>query len=89
MQFNVDFIIYFSGSQGVVVSGVMTVVMTWCVGLRGPLYVSAFNPLMLIFVAIAGCLMLDENLYLGRYVYCVTGYLYASSYIYYFLFLIK
>ncbi|KAH1051843.1 hypothetical protein GYH30_021643 [Glycine max] len=32
-------------------------------GIRGPLYASVFNPLML--VAIASSLMLDENLYLG------------------------
>ncbi|KAJ1419927.1 WAT1-related protein [Sesbania bispinosa] len=33
--------------------------------MRGPLYASVFNPLMLVLVAIAGSLMLDENLYLG------------------------
>ncbi|XP_054803936.1 WAT1-related protein At1g68170-like [Prosopis cineraria] len=50
---------------GIVVSGIMVVVMAWCVNMKGPLYVSAFNPLLLVFVAIAGCLMLDEKLYLG------------------------
>ncbi|GKV12520.1 hypothetical protein SLEP1_g23651 [Rubroshorea leprosula] len=33
---------------------------------RGPLYVSTFSPLMLIMVAIAGSLFLEEKLYLGR-----------------------
>ncbi|KAI9087236.1 hypothetical protein K1719_030871 [Acacia pycnantha] len=51
--------------SGIVVSGIITVVMTWCVDKRGPLYVSAFNPLMLVFVAIAGFFMLYEKLYLG------------------------
>ncbi|XP_058752266.1 WAT1-related protein At1g25270-like [Vicia villosa] len=51
--------------SGVVVSGLMIVIIAWCVGMRGPLYASIFNPLMLVLVAIAGSLMLDENLYLG------------------------
>ncbi|XP_054803538.1 WAT1-related protein At1g68170-like isoform X1 [Prosopis cineraria] len=50
---------------GIVVSGIMVVVMAWCVDMKGPLYVSAFNPLLLVFVAIAGSFMLDEKLYLG------------------------
>ncbi|XP_054800137.1 WAT1-related protein At1g25270-like [Prosopis cineraria] len=50
---------------GIVMSGVMVVVMAWCMHMRGPLYVSAFSPLMLVFVAIASCFMLDEKLYLG------------------------
>ncbi|KAI9121741.1 hypothetical protein K1719_007131 [Acacia pycnantha] len=50
---------------GIVVSGIITVVMAWTVDKRGPLYVAAFNPLMLLFVAIAGPFMLDENLHLG------------------------
>ncbi|KAK7302477.1 hypothetical protein RJT34_13367 [Clitoria ternatea] len=51
--------------SGIVASGVMVVVIAWCVRKRGPLYASIFNPLMLVLVAIAGSLMLDENLYLG------------------------
>ncbi|XP_058752248.1 WAT1-related protein At1g25270-like [Vicia villosa] len=51
--------------SGVVASGLMIVIIAWCVGMRGPLYASIFNPLMLVLVAIAGSLMLDENLYLG------------------------
>ncbi|KAL8264804.1 hypothetical protein R6Q59_022934 [Mikania micrantha] len=37
------------------------------VHLQGPLFVSIFNPLVLVFVAIAGFLMLDEKLYVGRF----------------------
>ncbi|XP_054800481.1 WAT1-related protein At1g25270-like [Prosopis cineraria] len=51
--------------SGIVVSGIMVVVMAWCVDIKGPLYVSAFNPLMLVFVALVGFSMLDEKLYLG------------------------
>ncbi|XP_028801005.1 WAT1-related protein At1g25270-like isoform X2 [Neltuma alba] len=51
--------------NGVVASGIMVIVIAWCVRMRGPLYASVFNPLMLVLVAIAGSLMLDENLYLG------------------------
>lgn len=53
-------------------SGVVVIVIAWCVRMRGPMFVSVFNPLMLVLVAIAGSLMLDENLYVGRYI-CVTS----------------
>ena len=49
------------------VSGVVIIVIAWCVRVRGPLYASVFNPLQLVLVAVAASLMLDENLYLGRY----------------------
>ena len=52
--------------QGIVGSGAMVTVMAWCVRMRGPLYVSVFSPLMLLIVAIAGSLFLDEKLHLGR-----------------------
>ncbi|WJX26268.1 hypothetical protein P8452_15214 [Trifolium repens] len=57
-----------SAYSGIVASGIMVIVIAWCVGMRGPLYASVFNPLMLVLVAIAGSLMLDENLYLGSVV---------------------
>ncbi|XP_028800999.1 WAT1-related protein At1g68170-like [Neltuma alba] len=50
---------------GIIVSGIMAVVMAWCVDMKGPLYLNAFNPLLLVFVALAGSFMLDEKLYLG------------------------
>ncbi|XP_057450536.1 WAT1-related protein At1g25270-like isoform X2 [Lotus japonicus] len=50
---------------GVVASGVVWVLMAWCLRLKGPLYASAFNPLLLVIVAIAGSLFLEEKLYLG------------------------
>ncbi|RDX58347.1 WAT1-related protein, partial [Mucuna pruriens] len=54
--------------SGIVVSGVMVVVISWCVHMRGPLFASVFSPLMLVMVALAGSTMLNENLHLGWYV---------------------
>ncbi|GAV84353.1 EamA domain-containing protein [Cephalotus follicularis] len=46
-------------------SGLMITMMAWCMRMRGPLFVSVFNPLMLVLVAIAGSLVLNEKLHLG------------------------
>ncbi|KAF7803671.1 WAT1-related protein [Senna tora] len=54
--------------SGIVASGIMFVVIAWCVRMKGPLFASVFNPLMLVFVAFASPLMLNENLYLGSVV---------------------
>ncbi|XP_038875637.1 WAT1-related protein At1g25270-like [Benincasa hispida] len=53
---------------GIVGTGAVVTVMAWCVRMRGPLYVSIFSPLMLLLVAIAGSLCLDEKLHLGSVV---------------------
>lgn len=54
--------------QGIVGSGLMFSLIAWCVRKKGPVFVSIFNPLMLIMVAIAGSLFLDEKIHLGTYV---------------------
>ncbi|XP_048337414.1 WAT1-related protein At1g25270-like isoform X2 [Ziziphus jujuba] len=51
--------------SGIVASGLMVTLMAWCVHMRGPLFVSVFNPLLLVLVAIASSLVLNENLHLG------------------------
>ncbi|CAM8906939.1 unnamed protein product [Rhodiola kirilowii] len=51
--------------SGIMASGVAVALIAWCVRLKGPLFVSVFNPLMLILVAVAGSLVLDERLHLG------------------------
>ncbi|GMH29185.1 hypothetical protein Nepgr_031028 [Nepenthes gracilis] len=51
--------------SGVISSGVVVVLLAWCMQVRGPLYASVFNPLSLILVAAAGTLVLDEKLSLG------------------------
>jgi len=54
--------------QGIVVSGAMVALISWCVHMRGPLFASVFTPLMLLMVALAGCTLLNEKLHLGRYI---------------------
>ncbi|KAI3883294.1 hypothetical protein MKX03_003438 [Papaver bracteatum] len=46
-------------------SALAFVVMSWCIAKRGPLYVSMFNPLLLVIVAVLGWAILDEKLYVG------------------------
>ncbi|XP_050209813.1 WAT1-related protein At1g68170-like [Mercurialis annua] len=50
---------------GVVVAGMMISLVIWCMRMRGPLFVSVFNPLMLLCTAVAGSILLDEPLHLG------------------------
>ncbi|XP_042023275.1 WAT1-related protein At1g68170-like [Salvia splendens] len=50
---------------GILGSGVMFTLVAWCVRMRGPLFVSVFNPLLLVIVAIAGSLLLQEKLHVG------------------------
>ncbi|KAM0905821.1 hypothetical protein ACQ4PT_017123 [Festuca glaucescens] len=50
---------------GVLASGVMLVVLAWCVKRQGPLFASVFNPMMLVVVAVLSSLLLGEDLHLG------------------------
>lgn len=50
---------------GILGTGVMFTLVAWCIRMRGPLFVSVFNPLLLVMVAIAGSLFLEEKLHLG------------------------
>ncbi|XWS41400.1 hypothetical protein CRYUN_Cryun17cG0078700 [Craigia yunnanensis] len=52
----------YTGAIGTVLT---VVLMSWCLRLRGPLFVSIFNPLTLIYVAIVGSLILNERLSIG------------------------
>ncbi|CAL1352680.1 unnamed protein product [Linum trigynum] len=51
--------------SGIVASGLMVVLISWCVSRRGPLFVSIFNPLLLVTVAVAASLLLNDKLCLG------------------------
>ncbi|KAK6916118.1 EamA domain [Dillenia turbinata] len=51
--------------SGILASGVMVALMAWCLRVRGPLFVSIFNPLVLVIVAIASSLFLNEKLHVG------------------------
>ncbi|KAI5661466.1 hypothetical protein M9H77_20789 [Catharanthus roseus] len=64
---------------GIVGSGIMFGLVAICIRMRGPLFVSVFNPLLLIIVAIIGSLVLDEKLHLGSVVgaILIIGGLYA------------
>ncbi|XP_071719516.1 WAT1-related protein At1g09380-like [Rutidosis leptorrhynchoides] len=50
---------------GVVCSGIGVCMISWCIDRRGPLFVSVFNPLLLIIVAALSWGLLREKLYLG------------------------
>ncbi|KAK6121311.1 hypothetical protein DH2020_044962 [Rehmannia glutinosa] len=51
--------------MGILASGIMWAFIMSCVRMRGPLFVSVFNPLLLVLVALAGSLLLNEKLHLG------------------------
>ncbi|KAK8699918.1 hypothetical protein V6N13_018326 [Hibiscus sabdariffa] len=51
--------------SGILGSGLMISLISWCVRMKGPLYVSSFNPLLLVLVATAGAFFLEEKFYLG------------------------
>ncbi|KAI5356148.1 hypothetical protein L3X38_009043 [Prunus dulcis] len=52
---------------GILGSGVVVFMTTWCVNMRGPLFVASFSPVLLILVAIFCSLLLGEKLYLGSF----------------------
>ncbi|XP_043691129.1 WAT1-related protein At1g68170-like [Telopea speciosissima] len=53
---------------GIMASGLMFTMTTWGVKARGPLFVSVFNPLGLVLVAIVDSLLLNEKLHVGSVV---------------------
>ncbi|KAG5534108.1 hypothetical protein RHGRI_022296 [Rhododendron griersonianum] len=52
-----------SSFVGVFGSGLTTTLITWCISEMGPLFVSTFNPIGLILMALVGSLVLQETLY--------------------------
>ncbi|KAI3451037.1 hypothetical protein Pfo_007702 [Paulownia fortunei] len=54
-----------SAYTGIIGTGMVIAVTAWGTWVRGPLYVSSFSPLALIFVAMLGSLILDEKLHFG------------------------
>lgn len=53
--------------QGVVISGIVTYLQLWCMEARGPVFVTLFNPLSTLLVAVLSYFVLGEKLYIGRY----------------------
>lgn len=54
--------------SGVVASGIAYYVQGLCMKLKGPVFATAFSPLMMILVAIMGSIILSESIYLGSVV---------------------
>lgn len=65
--------------SGVVASAIGFCTITWCVAKRGPLFVTMFSPVILIFVAIMSYIILDEKLHWGSVMgsILIVGGLYA------------
>ncbi|XP_059447253.1 WAT1-related protein At5g07050-like [Corylus avellana] len=61
--FNIDFWSTIYG--GVVVSGLIVFIQLWCTEKKGPVFVTMFNPLSTILVAILAYFVLGEKLYMG------------------------
>nr|GMC67524.1 WAT1-related protein At1g25270-like [Ipomoea batatas] len=57
---------------GVVASTLATCLMMCSISMKGPVFVSAFNPFMLICVAIGSIIFLKENPYLGSVIGAVA-----------------
>lgn len=53
--------------QGVVCSGIGYYVQGVVMKSKGPVFVTAFNPLSMVIVAILSSFLLSEIMYLGRY----------------------
>ncbi|XP_042495308.1 WAT1-related protein At1g68170-like [Macadamia integrifolia] len=53
---------------GILASALMFAMIAWGVRTKGPLFVSIFNPLVLVLVAIMGSLLLNEKLHVGSVV---------------------
>ncbi|KAM1427996.1 hypothetical protein ACFXTO_020473 [Malus domestica] len=51
--------------SGIMATGLSVTIIALCIRMRGPLFVSVFNPLMLVLVAILASLVLEEKLHLG------------------------
>lgn len=51
--------------SGVVSSAIAYYVQGLCMRLKGPVFATAFSPLMMIIVAVMGSIILSENIYLG------------------------
>lgn len=64
--FNIDFWSTIYG--GIVISGIVIFIQLWCTEKKGPVFVTMFNPLSTLLVAILAYFALGEKLYLGSIV---------------------
>ncbi|XP_052881925.1 WAT1-related protein At4g08300-like isoform X2 [Gossypium arboreum] len=63
MGFNIDF--WATLYAGVVCSGLIIFIQLWCTEVKGPVFVTMFNPLSTLLVALLGYFVLGERLYMG------------------------
>ncbi|XVE81815.1 hypothetical protein DITRI_Ditri15bG0096300 [Diplodiscus trichospermus] len=63
MGFNID--LWATLYAGVVCSGIIIFIQFWCTEEKGPVFVTMFNPLSTILVAVLAYFVLGEKLYLG------------------------
>ncbi|TMW82553.1 hypothetical protein EJD97_005639 [Solanum chilense] len=62
--FNIDFWSTIYG--GIVISGLVGYIQLWCTEEKGPVFVTMFNPLSTILVALLAYFVFGEKLYMGR-----------------------
>ncbi|XP_043719562.1 WAT1-related protein At1g25270-like [Telopea speciosissima] len=55
---------------GIMPSAILVTLVSWAVTARGPLFVSAFNPVTLVRVALMVSLLPEEKLHVGRFILC-------------------
>jgi hypothetical protein len=65
--------------QGVMGSGVGFLAMSWCIGQRGPVFTTAFTPLIQLIAGAVNIVALHEQLHLGRYTPSARGRLCFDS----------
>ncbi|KAI3693022.1 hypothetical protein L6452_32849 [Arctium lappa] len=63
MGFNID--LWSTIYGGIVASGLIVYIQLWCTEEKGPVFVTMFNPLSTILVAVLAYFVLDEKLYTG------------------------
>ena len=75
--------------QGIVVTGLSYYVMTWSIKKKGPVFASAFDPLLVVFSFFLQTFVLGNSAYLGRYVYsdalkCMSPFFCDPPYLYHY-----
>ena len=53
--------------QGIVASGIVISLQTWCIQKGGPVFVAVFQPMQTFLVAVMASLILGDQLYSGGY----------------------
>lgn len=54
--------------QGVISSGLVISLQTWCIQKGGPVFVASFQPVQTVLVAVMAFVILGDQLYSGGYV---------------------